>query len=579
MPSREWIQKWGPRGLEWSCVVLASLAFALTFGLNYPIDNQVVYFLEALRQNDPTTLSRDWYAAEVTHYHIAITQLIAPLLKLSPSGWVIALLHPLVMVVGCCAWYLVCRRLVRRVSLSLAAFFLLLCLMTLTKTLSVAVSYVYNEAFQPSTLGSLGLLLALPPFLARRWLLSGVMLGLSGLFHANFLALNVAAFGLAHLMLGGRLVDLVRRLALQLGPSAVALVVLVAPMLATVASEHGAEAQRILFKVRSPHHYVPAAFQRDLIPFAAWSTLGVVCCGLLPQRRAMALFQRWWLATALVVWGGTLLTSWEYIARVAQLFVWRVAPFVDLAGQSAFCLALASCVARPRLLRRLSLRDWIALCISLMALLSAYALRGNPDVTEALCVMILVGTTLGLVRWAAGRRSNWGPAQALAAVRRGTPALVAMASALVFGWYVQPGLTELEQRSSLLRPLPPHDQELFDWIAANTPKDARFLSPPSLRTFRYVTERAIVVDWKATPMLPDEVIEWFTRIKDVTGRPRFAAYNDLKGYHQMDVARLRRLDEKYDVDFVLVFKATQRRLLPLKPVFENARWAIFDVRA
>ncbi len=551
-------------------MLLASLAFALTFGLNYPIDNQAVYFLQALRQNDPGVLARDWYAAEVTHYHPAITQFVAPLLRLSPSGWAIAVLHPVIMVVGCSAWYTVCRRLVRSRPLALGAFFLVLCLMTLSKTLSTGVSYIFNEAFQPSTLGSVGLLLALPPFLSRRWLLSGIALGVSGLFHANFLVLNVAAFGLAHLFLGGDWRCIVRRLALQLGPSLLAVAFLLVPMLATVASEHGAEAQRILFQIRSPHHYAPTRFQRDLIPLVSWSVLGVVACRLLPKGRALRLLQRWWLATAVVVWSGTLLTSWGYIARVAQLFVWRLAPFLDLAGQSLFCLALARCVAKPALLRRLTMNDRISLFVSVMALACAYALRGNPRLTEAFCVMWGLAMLIAGARWAVSR---WG--------RRGArfaTATLPFAALCVFAWYVEPALSELEHRSNKLEPLPSYDQQLYDWIAKNTPRDARFLSPPWHHTFRYDTQRAIVVDWKATPMLPDEVLEWFTRLKDVTGRPGFRGFADLKGYNLMDMARLRRLDAKYDVDFVLVAKGPHRRLNQLKPVYSNARWVVFDVR-
>lgn len=575
MASLSWIRTSAPAAFEWLIATSCALAFALTFGLNYPFDNQVVYFLAALRLNDPTVLARDWYAAEVTHYHPAITLLVAPLLRISPSGWAIAVLHIGVIVVGCLAWYEVCRRLLPHRLARLSAFVLTLTLMTATHTLSTAVSYVFNEAFQPSTLGSLGLLLAVPPMLRRRWLLSGVMLALSGLFHANYLILNIAVFGLTHLFLGGEWRAVARRLALQLGPSCLALAALVLPMLATVSSEHAAEAQRILFEIRSPHHYTPRAFQRDLVPLAAWSVLGLVSAEVLARGRALDLLRRWMLALLIVVWSGTLLTSWAYIPRVAQLFVWRFAPFLDLAGQTLFCAGLVRVALRPRRLGRLRFTEVALVVSSLFALTSAYGLRGSLEVSRALAVMLGLGASVMGVRWwvlpwlrMRGPTWPWRP------LGHG----LVTGSLLVFAWFVHPWLRDLERKSVLLQPQDPSERELFQWVAQHTDRDARFLSPPEHQTFRYVTQRAIVVDWKSTPMLPDEVVEWYRRLKDVTGRPRFAGYRDLGGYAELDPKRVAALDRDYGLDYVLVARGPHTRLRGLKQVYENARWVVFDVR-
>ncbi len=50
---------------------------------------------------------------------------------------------------------------------------------------------------------------------------------------------------------------------------------------------------------------------------------------------------------AIVIWTGTLLTTWVQIPRVAQLFVWRFAPFLDLLTALLACAASASIAARP----------------------------------------------------------------------------------------------------------------------------------------------------------------------------------------------------------------------------------------
>ena len=64
--------------------------------------------------------------------------------------------------------------------------------------------------------------------------------------------------------------------------------------------------------------------------------------------------------------------------------------------------------------------------------------------------------------------------------------------------------------------------ELYAWMRGSSPKDALFLTPPGVETMRFHGQRAIVVDWKSNPIVPEEVLEWHQRLKDVTGRPGFA---------------------------------------------------------
>jgi hypothetical protein len=430
--------------VRWLLAALCAVVFALTFGLNYGVDNQVVYFLSALRHNDPSLFVRDWYAAEATHYHPVITQLIAPLLRWWPSGWAVAILQVIVVVSGCLGWHAVCRRLLAHKTLALVGYVMVLALISATHALSAGISYLFNEAFQPSAMGSFGLLLAIPLFLSGRWLASGIALGVSGLFHANFLVLNIAAFGLAHLALGGDVRSIAKRLALQFGPSLPALAVLAVPMLATAGGEHSEEARRILFQIRSPHHYTPKAFQADFIPLAAWTVVGVIGGKLSFRGRAQKRMLTLALAFAAVVWMGTLLTSWHYFSRVAQLFVWRLAPFLDLAGQTLFCLGLVRAAWRPAALRRLKQSDWLLLLVGLGALTSAYGMR-RPLVTETLLIVCGVGL-LGLSCVVATRK--WWqrrlPGAALISLL-GLGALGALAHGS------QPWLERLEERSSLLR--------------------------------------------------------------------------------------------------------------------------------
>ena len=61
--------------------------------------------------------------------------------------------------------------------------------------------------------------------------------------------------------------------------------------------------------------------------------------------------------------------------------------------------------------------------------------------------------------------------------------------------------------------------DLFAWARTSTPVDAVFLTPPDLPTFRLDARRAIVVDLKSPPLVPDEIVEWYRRLCEVTGEP------------------------------------------------------------
>jgi hypothetical protein len=62
--------------------------------------------------------------------------------------------------------------------------------------------------------------------------------------------------------------------------------------------------------------------------------------------------------------------------------------------------------------------------------------------------------------------------------------------------------------------------DLYAWARTSTPVDAQFLTPPSLSAFRLLARRAIVVDLKSPPLVPDELVEWYRRLCRVTGEPR-----------------------------------------------------------
>jgi hypothetical protein len=111
----------------------------------------------------------------------------------------------------------------------------------------------------------------------------------------------------------------------------------------------------------------------------------------------------------------------------------------------------------------------------------------------------------------------------------------------------------------LLREGGARNDELYAWMRDKTPLDAMFLTPPDVDTFRFYGQRAIVVDWKSTPMVPGELVDWLERLSDVAGRP-VTSRRDLNGYGSLDRERLLALKAKYDLDYAIVRRGAEREL-------------------
>ncbi len=587
----------------------ASYWLAVSFGYNFGYDNHATYLVGALQLHDPSVLTRDWLAAECTQYHPIFSYLGWVLWALDEDGWGFAYANVGFVTALGAAIFALCRVFAGRLH-ALAVFLVVMAIEMQTRTHSVAVSYLTDFILQPSTFGALGWLAGMAAFAAGRWLLSGICFGLGGLLHVNYLLLGFPVLGLAHLLVEDPRDwrALARRLVLALGPSLVALLVLSPVVFGAASHPDAAEAREIFQTVRSPHHYQPLGFSHRFLPVGAWQVLGLGAawpllggrCG--PGSRVAALL----IALAALLWSGTLLTTWTFIPAVAQLFVWRVAPFTDLIGQILLAAAAARLVSEPARIREYPPLALLLTAAGIALICLAEARGDRPWIGRIVLWVAAVGglgaalgvAFDGLVRWTAPRRLRSAPLRSQA--RGGWPPSFAVAlqapspltryaafalAPLAFLLWARSSAefrapSRIERESSLLRGFDEREESLFAWIRDHTPKEARFLQPPLLERFRLTARRAIVVDWKSPPILPGELLEWYDRLGAVAGRPRPRGSSEVaKGYDAMDAARLTALRDRYSVDFAVVRRGREGGLSRWPAVYSNAAFVVLDLRA
>ncbi len=560
--------------MEWFAAFVACVAFALSFGFNYGVDNQVVYNLGALHLLHPELFHNDWFVSQTTSYHPTFEYFSALLLWFNPDGWGFAIATTVFVTVFGLLTYGLCRLLAGKQALP--GFLLLLSLAFTVRLRGVGTSYIIDYILQPSSLGSVAFIGAMVAFVGQRWFTSGVLLAIGGLFHANYLILGGIVFGVAHLMLGGD--GLVRRGVRQLAVPSLALLVFVPTILKTAGGADVQVARDILFQVRSPHHFRPASYEIHFLPFIGWHLIGIGAAmgnSLVrgPWRNLVGLAA----ALAFTVWLGTAGATYFDSSFAAQLFAQRLAPHLDLLFQAMWAIATVGLVISPGRIKDYSL---LSLCLTISGLCCMLMYAGNHRV-EGLPKLLLLTVALilsaQLIYWASQARFLGVKLRTAISNRWETVAhgalLLMLGGLVVISAHQDLGM--IRARSTLLAGRNPSEEALYAWVREHTEVDAIFLTPPRIEGMRFHMQRAIVVDWKAVPIVPNELIEWHSRLNDVTGR-KVRSGRDLGGYDSLSQARLESLTRKYRLSYAVIARG-QLRGLKGKPVYQNSRFAVLKL--
>lgn len=112
-------------------------------------------------------------------------------------------------------------------------------------------------------------------------------------------------------------------------------------------------------------------------------------------------------------------------------------------------------------------------------------------------------------------------------------------------------------------------EDTLGWVAANTPRDAYFYTPPDLDGFRMEARRAHLGNWKdgTVGIFQDAwAVEWYRRMLDV-------GFDEATfSFALLDQDRLCFLLDKYALDYAIVYRSDD---INGQPVYENTLFAVF----
>ena len=547
------------------------------------------YLLPSLRNSNPEFAAGDWFLENTEHYHY-LFQFLASLaadLGLLPAALLgLHLLGFGMLVIALGLLLKACRA---------PSWSLVLALFTLvfgTQRTWGDVDLIGITAL-PHYLGLSSSLLALALSITRRPL-AGILAAAACLnLHFAIGCWTVLLLALLHLIevLKGRrdVKELVRPILVGS--------LLVSPLIISVAlsflgGSSDPDAFRILFFVRSPHHYDFANFGTDR-HFSAGLAMAIAlaCCWILGKcARGVRTF-------ALGITGIGLSSAFflhvVYWPLPARLFPWRMSPLIIAAAAVSCCAVLTRSDLRWRL-RLVGLGSIVLLIWDQQRDLSV-VIDGRASGFWGVLVRwagpvelaVLVGLTVaGFLTLRFGHQANQARLRSLLHViasllileagllaldnRRGLftstsifnlPSLSLLAAAIsgIFLAFALHALSRPQERTSdlalkglscavvvwislsFISQFPPiwernssspAEREFADLVDERVPAGEQLLIPPDAMSLRFLSGRAVVVDFKAFPMMGSEMEEWMQRLELVSGR----TFEGLKGTAVLDAA-------------------------------------------
>ena len=564
--------------LNRSLIVATSFITAVSFGLSYGDggSNHAVYLISGMRIRSPEFLANDWWAAQTSHYHHAFAYLVAGLSGLNILPWAMAVGNILAVLLVLGLLYhlasLIDRNHAPLTWLIVAALFF-----CISGTRSVATTYLFSPSLQPSTISSVFFFAAMTFYIRGNYPISGLSLGISSLFHTNFLILGLAFFGLGHLMLGKK--GLFRRLLGQLALSLVVLAVQMPGIIHTMGldlpQEVKVQADRILIDIAGPFHYKPITFLIEYTAFFGWCLIAwSMIRGVFDSRDFGNRYKSLFASSLILIIAATLLTTVVFVGLVSRLFVLRLAPF---------CMLLAYVVVAEGAVRIFTtdakeksfpgpwnmagfLLGFIVILPSMVRQRLIFTASGHLATPSA--GMIFLGACLVGLWWSAKFKG----AELHFAEKFVDKNRIMLLLSLALAVAVADEFSL--RRFNLLYQSDPAEGELYAW-AARTDPDSLFIVPPNMISFRLFAKRAVVAENKAVPYRPDETLEWHERLKTICGEEYAGSLQEMeKGYALMDQDRLRRAAAKYGVDYVVVYKEMEIAKDGLEIVFENETFKV-----
>lgn len=263
------------------------------------------------------------------------------------------------------------------------------------------------------------------------------------------------------------------------------------------------------------------------------------------------------------------------IAEARQLYVFQrlphhlLPPLFSLEGATRYLglfllwLLFAWSIAPSEAQRRLRWFTLLAMTIAAFGILLSWATWHRADLAATWMryywfrladFALPLGAALAWVAWAAGGRKQFASRQLSSRKRYWRLAAPIVVAGIYLVTHGRQVLTADQARSEVASKVESATdwRAATEWVKANTPRDAVFLTPKTAQTFKWRAGRGEVVNWKDLPQDASGIVEWWRRMVDIYGREEYAVNSwEYGSLAELAPARLRELGRKYGAAYLL----------------------------
>jgi hypothetical protein len=233
------------------------------------------------------------------------------------------------------------------------------------------------------------------------------------------------------------------------------------------------------------------------------------------------------------------------------LFVWRIAPFGQLAAQLLLVVGVYE-IARGDVPRP---RGWPLVVLLVGATLIVYNAFHRPrEVYPTVIACALAGCVA-----------------AVALRRELIVRALCVVSCVAALWIGRAGI----ESPILFRSF---EADVTKWARTMTPVDAVFLVAPYHDDFRLHARRAVVIDTKSPPMYLDELVEWYRRLCTVVDVPKLDRVGDAwTRWDALPADRMLAIARAFHADFIVLVKARTATRIAAPVAYEDHADVVYAV--